>query len=90
MNKDNQPIFEISKLGTKRWHLNNLLHREGGPALEYPNGDRYWYLHGNIHRLDGPAVEWFNGDKEWWYHGELIKCSSQKAFERLIKLKALW
>jgi hypothetical protein len=22
------------------------LHREDGPAIEYPNGDKYWYFNG--------------------------------------------
>jgi hypothetical protein len=23
-----------------------ILHREGGPAIEYDDGDRHWYLNG--------------------------------------------
>ena len=28
------------------WYLNGKLHREDGPAVEYPSGDKYWYLNG--------------------------------------------
>jgi len=85
INKDNQPVCQIGEDGTKRWTLNNLLHRLDGPAIEYTDGDKYWYFHGQFHREDGPAVEYNNGNKSWYYHGELINCSSQKDFERLIK-----
>ena len=27
--------------GTKSWYQNNKLHREDGPAVEYPNGNKY-------------------------------------------------
>jgi hypothetical protein len=42
------------------------------------------------HRLGGPAVESLNGYKQWWYEGENINCSSQKEFERILKLKLFW
>ena len=32
--------------GTKRWYLNDKLHRTDGPAIEYPDGTTYWYLKG--------------------------------------------
>jgi hypothetical protein len=31
---------------TVRWYLNDKLHREDGPAIEWSNGTREWYLHG--------------------------------------------
>ena len=36
--------------GTKSWHLNDELHREDGPAIEWADGDKYWYLNGKLHR----------------------------------------
>jgi len=87
---NNQPICEINSIGTKYWYLNDRLHREDGPAVEYVDGDKWWYFHGKPHRLDGPTVEYTNGYKSWWYYGEQVDCSSQEEFERLIKLKALW
>ena len=55
--------------GTKRWYKNGALHREDGPAMEYPDGSKVWIVNGNFHRDDGPAVEYSNGDKTWWVNG---------------------
>ena len=33
--------------GTKFWHLNDQLHREDGPAIEWTNGSKSWWLKGN-------------------------------------------
>ncbi len=32
--------------GSKEWFLNDKLHREDGPAIEYASGTKYWYLNG--------------------------------------------
>jgi len=90
MKKNNQPICETDECGNKCWILNNHLHREDAPAMEFSNGDKSWWCHGQRHRLDGPAIEYANGIKFWYYHGKLINALSQKEFERLIKLQALW
>ena len=34
--------------GSKFWYLNDKLHREDGPAIEYANGIKYWYLKGKL------------------------------------------
>ena len=57
--------------GGKEWYLNDRLHREDGPAIEYANGDKYWFLNGKRHREDGPAVEFADGNKLWYLKGEL-------------------
>ena len=74
----------------KSWYKNNRLHREDGPAIEYPNGSKIWCQNGKTHRLNGPAIELVNGNKYWYYQGKYIKCSSQEEFEKLLKLKAFW
>ena len=56
--------------GTKAWYLNDELHREDGPALEYPDGNCRWYLNGKLHRVDGPAVEWADGSNDWFLNGK--------------------
>lgn len=53
-----------------RWFLNDVLHREDGPALEYTDGEKWWYLNGELHRENGPAVERPNGTKEWYLNGK--------------------
>ena len=32
--------------GSKYWYLNDKLHREDGPAIEYASGHKEWYLNG--------------------------------------------
>ena len=72
------------------WYKNDKYHREGGPAIVYKSGAKVWYQNGLLHRLDGPAVERMDGVKFWYYKNERIFCSSQKEFEKLIKLKLFW
>lgn len=88
--KSNLPTKHVNTHGTVRYTLDKEFHREDGPALEFPDGNRYWYRYGKYHREDGPAFEYGNGHKEWWLHGERIDCNSQEEFERILKLKALW
>lgn len=57
--------------GTKSWYINNKLHREDGPALEYKNGTKEWYVNGLRHRVDGPAIESSNGERLWYLKGRL-------------------
>jgi hypothetical protein len=62
---------EVDDDGSKYWHLNDVLHREDGPAVENANGSKYWYLNGKLHRTDGPSVEYADGSKEWYLNGKL-------------------
>ena len=64
-------IVKVDDAGTKRWYLNDKLHREDGPAIEYANGSKCWYLNGKRHRTDGPAVECANGNKYWYLNDKL-------------------
>lgn len=84
--------MKIDQNGTKSWCIPNtmILHREDGPAVEYPGGDKRFYLNGKLHNLKGPAVEYTNGYKSWYLNGKYIDCKSQEEFERLLKLKAFW
>ena len=68
----NKPKCKTNSYGTKRWHLNGSLHREDGPAVEYPGGDKQWYLNDKLHREDGPAVEHANGGKRWFLNHEEV------------------
>ena len=56
--------------GSKAWCLKGQLHREDGPAHEYPDGTKEWYLNGKYHRVDGPAIEYANGSKLWYLNGK--------------------
>ena len=37
---------EVYPNGDKYWYLNDKLHREDGPALEFASGNKSWYLNG--------------------------------------------
>ncbi len=63
--------FEVNINRTKHWYLNEKLHREDGPSLEYAHGTKHWFLNGDRHREDGPAIEYANGTKEWYLNGNL-------------------
>jgi hypothetical protein len=64
----------IDGFGNKFWmNEKGEPYREGGPAIEYVNGNKYWYKGGELHREDGPAAEYSNGDKEYFLNGEKVK-----------------
>lgn len=65
----NNTLVTVDEHGSKRWYLNDKLHREDGAAIEYPNGYKQWYQCGKLHRIDGPAIEYANGSKVWMHHG---------------------
>ena len=48
----------------KCWYVDEKLHREDGPAVEYVNGSKSRYIDDKLHREDGPAIERSNGIKE--------------------------
>ena len=77
---------KIDQYGAKRYYVNNVLHREDGPAVEYANGNKGWYKNGKLHREDGPSIEYIYGDKRWYYQGERIYCKDNEEFLRMIKL----
>jgi hypothetical protein len=65
----------------------------GRASCEFTDGEKHWYLNMNLvifHREDGPAWEGNDGSKEWWINGECLPCTTQKQFERLMRLKAFW
>ena len=63
-------IVKVHNNGDRHWYLNDKLHCEHGPAIEYANGDKYWYLNDKRHREDGPSVEYANGTKYWYINGK--------------------
>jgi hypothetical protein len=70
MLKQKDGLF-VDPYGDKFYYLNNRLHREDGPAIEFVGGDTVWYLNGKRHRVGGPAVETTSGTKKWFYNGLL-------------------
>lgn len=42
-----------SRMGFTKYYLEGELHREDGPALIFPSGDKYYYLNGvNVEKRD--------------------------------------
>ena len=76
---------QVDADGTKRWYLNDQLHREDGPAIEWSDGSKEWYLNGELHREDDPAFEWCN--KEWFLNGKHItEEEHRKATESTVEM----
>jgi hypothetical protein len=82
---DNQAEAAFKKnliWGTCYYDEDGALHRVGGPAMIYSNGDKVWMYHGRCHRLDGPAVVMPSHQAYLWYlDNQLINCNSQEEFE---------
>ena len=57
---------------TEWYNLEDQLHREDGPAMEYENGYKAYYLSGKLHREDGPAIEWGNEYKSYFINGKKL------------------
>ena len=36
----------VDDYGTKSWFLNDRLHREDGPAIEWADGSKSWWING--------------------------------------------
>jgi endo-1,4-beta-mannosidase len=78
--------LHINANGSKRWFLNDQLHRTDGPAIEYADGDKFWYLNDRLHREDGPAVVWADGSKYWYLNHQLHRTDGP-AIERADGIK---
>ena len=57
---------KINEFGDKFHYVNDVLHKEDGPAIEFSYGRVDWYKNGKLHREDGPAIEFLFGHKEQW------------------------
>jgi len=77
----------VIKNGSKFWHLNDVLHREDGPAIEHTNGGKFWYRHGKLHREDGPACKHADGKKFWFLDG--VRYSKKKFDLKMDRCKKL-
>ena len=75
-------IVKVKGDRTEWYNLEGQLHREDGPAFEWPDGSKEWYINGKLHREDGPAIEDTNGTKKWWLNGEKL---TEKKFNKMIK-----
>jgi len=67
-----ESVRSVKEDGIIEWRLNGQLHREDGPAYEWPDGYQAWYRFGKLHREDGPAIVNGNTDNGYYLEGYLI------------------
>jgi len=67
--------------GRKIWYINNMLHREDGPAVVNHKGEGFWYLNNKLHREDGPAVK--KGNEISYFLDNV--CYAKEEYEFVIK-----
>ena len=72
-----QDGMSVDDDGAIVWRLYGKLHRDDGPAVEWPNGDKHWYRHGKLHRLDGHAVE-HGTISIGWYFIDGVECKKEE------------
>ena len=58
---------EINKHGIKFWYQHGKVHRDDGPAIEWPDGDTSWCLHGQRLSFD----EWLD-EVEMLYENKVM------------------
>ncbi len=63
-------IVKVYENKTKWFNKEGQVHRIGGPAVEYADGDKFWFQNDKRHKLDGPAIELVKGYKEYWIEGK--------------------
>jgi len=87
----------VAVYGEKEWYLNDMLHRENGPAVvkQYEDGSivTKWYLHGKQHRVDGPAVVQ-HFDKvfcqAWFFNGKLHRVDGPAIINHTTNVTEWW
>jgi len=57
---------------TEWFNLEDLRHREDGPAREYANGSKSYFINNKLHREDGPAIEYSNGYKAYYINDKKL------------------
>ena len=69
---DRESVKSVLSNGTEVWYCGEELHRIGGPAITWPDGQQRWYYRGTLHRVDGPATSWDlrRKDRGWWLYGD--------------------
>ncbi len=76
-------ILEDEESGIFTYKINNIIHREGGPAIIYDDGTKQWLQNGKRHRLNGPAIEYSDGYRTYWIEGK--QHSEEKYWKELRK-----
>ena len=73
----------------KHYYINGILHREDGPAVEYPDGTKYWYKNGKVHRFGGTAVIMPGDAESYWIDDKQVTKEQHDFLYSIMKLKGL-
>lgn len=60
------------KNGDRKHYLNDRLHNDDGPAIEFANGNKSYYKKGKLHREDGPACVIAGGTSSYYLNGNFL------------------
>lgn len=64
-------IYKVVETKLHRtWFMNDLIHRDNGPAREWKDGTVEYFKEGKLHREDGPATIYPNGDYAYYINGK--------------------
>jgi len=69
--------------GIKMWLIKGTVHRDNGPAMEFPDGTKKYYQDGYVHRIDGPAIVLPDGTNLYRIHNTPLTSSQFEAFQVL-------
>lgn len=62
----------INEEGVKHYYLNDKLHREDGPAIEYPDDSPWWFINDEYRPNDDMPNESIINSKFWYLNGQRI------------------
>ncbi len=69
----------VNKEGVKHYYLDGKLHRENGPAIEYPDNSPWWFINDEFRPEDEISLEQNTSSKFWYLNGQRI--DPKKAIE---------
>jgi len=75
--------IRTNRKGDKTWYRNNVVHREGKPAIVYADGSKDWLIDGLYHNLAGPARTYPSGRCDYYINGEWL--SEDEFNERVLE-----
>jgi hypothetical protein len=70
MKKEKLTVYTNSSGTISHYNADGELHNPNGPAVIYPDGDKWYYINGKRHNPNGPAVVYADGSKAYYINGE--------------------
>ena len=63
---------KVDEHGNIYYFMDDMLHREDGPAVEHVSGTKIWWIRGKIHNIHGPAIIYPDGQTRFYINDELV------------------